>query len=1506
MKKLLLFLLFLPVLVQAAPGPPIKQQALTTNTVTGTFANGEVVTWDNTAKAWTNSLPGTAITNTIVNVVLAITNFNTAHGFYLDWRYGNDATAKPDDPRFPWLTPSNCVEAQWTYLKNGTNNLIMYGRPGIYNVDHFTSVGVDGVAANGVLHFNPTNVTWLLDGVIFQNTKTNECMTLITTNADQFKIVGLTFSSTRQSGATNDRSGILQGAWAWAGHMKGVELDRVTFTNYTRHCMTPKAGTTSGGMSIHHCLFDTYGATNTADFGGLDGQAIPLLANITVDSCVFRNGTRGLETEGFLNTNQHSFAASVTRCVFQNISESSIIIIPDFNPQNYFSILIKDNYFDGSGQEFPYAIICRGGYRNRFVNNYITDYYTGILLEADGTFNVLPQVIGNTIYNTDRPIVAVDNQDEADFITEAEISDNMIHGGSEFGMFLELNDSLIHHNTITDVSNKGIWLAGNATVNDPCQGNTLSENQIYNTDGTGLYIEASVLNTRLRMNVIRDSSVINYNKNGATNVSEIWHEIAGFGINTNAPTEALQVHGKVKLPLIATNRVLITSSTNTVIGGAIGSGLSFDGTTLSATNAGGTNVSVGLTTSTLNSNIVVGNTSISISTAFQTGLNNKGLILQVDPYLDHCESFPVTSVSSTLFTVTRAARRAHTNGAVVRIISDGRIDLASYNIKADGSTDNAMKLQVAGIESQECGAWLVNGIDLGDRLIALKEPWFSAELKLRDIRLVAPIDFSSTANMQGVTNTWAILKTARNPEPFTGYANSNAIVYATPAGFAVGKTIAFNAPYGETLPGGITSGRLYLIKTVAEGVSTNNWMTISEIATPSTELNITTDGTGWLHCNHESGTRIKWENVRLSLNGTNLNGAYWCLQQQAYTEKFRLDMEYPGTNNIGVQVVGQGSYHNYMEIDPYSGGISNPDNTNQIAMIVGGSTTAGGVYHHFTFTTINGNGGVGIRVYGSSHQFEETLFESLRHAGFQLMPSASAIHLGNIRWASITGTNVPCISDLSTATDTYSVGQIRTTGTDVLLVRDTTRGYTIRNWDGSVLTGGGDGDQNEVYPGHYQTYGSFAPWLNGRRMQLNNDNRKLRHIDKGMIVNTSGGSFTNSLPDAAGWLGLDITIIKQFAANSAVVLPYTGQTINGDSSYTLTKLTETATFISDGVSNWLVDTNAPAGGSAAAAGDSGQFLINSNGVIGATPFLTYDNSSRLITFDGTLGDAYWSGNSLFGAAGSHFGLGADGVVKLTIYTDNYLSPSSSNVFSIGGASEIYMYSNVTAGSLSAIGNFSNTVPMTVQGPRTVTQQVNLTEWRSNGGTNLLANVASNGVFVTPKLLLNGGGANDFITMGSANTMELNVNDGGAIARLVNADGFYSYNPALHFGSGLETHLTSVSGGGMKLGSADGVGHVGFLTTSNVFLTSQLYATNGVATYTSNLLATTVISVSDGVTTHWTNTLGRNVQVAWSGGTAVSVGVNANQWPTNGYVILQPSEIISFTNTAGPFVKWKPF
>ena len=83
-------------------------------------------------------------------------------------------------------------------------------------------------------------------------------------------------------------------------------------------------------------------------------------------------------------------------------------------------------------------------------------------------------------------------------------------------------------------------------------------------------------------------------------------------------------------------------------------------------------------------------------------------------------------------------------------------------------------------------------------------------------------------------------------------------------------------------------------------------------------------------------------------------------------------------------------------------------------------------------------------------------------------------------------------------------------------------------------------------------------------------------------------------------------------------------------------------------------------------------------------------------------------------------------------------------------------------------------------------------------------------------------------------------------------------------------------------------------------------TNGISTSISNLLVTTGIAITDGTTLNFTNPIGQNIGVGWSGGTAVTVGVNGSPWPNNGFVILQPGEYISFTNSTAPTAAWKPF
>lgn len=571
--KILISLLWLLILSTSVIAQPLRFNAMTTNRTMVSFTNGEIAVWNAAANAWSNgvatgqsatqvsNIVNAVVTNVATTVILTATNFNAAHTFHLDWMFGDDATAKPNDARFPWRTPTNWIAAQRTYINNGTNYIKGTGRPGIYTNAHFTSAS-GGVSVAGPLWLSPTNIVWDLEGVEFYNPVTNECNTLLISNANNFIIHGLTLRSTRQSGTTNDRSGVLHGAIQIAGVAKRLKFDRITVTNYTRHCVTPAAGFISESTVYEGCHFIRYGATNTADFMGIDGQAIPLLANTLVQGCYFYEGTRGLETEGFIVGNQNSFGAIVENCTFNRISEASILIIPDFTPQNYYSVMIRDCFFNGTGMDFPYAILSRGGQRIRILNNYISDYYTGIMLEADATVNYLTQIKGNTVYLTDRPILCLDNQNEVDAIYKADITDNIIHGGTEFGMYLNINNSVVENNTITEVTAKGIWLAGNTTVNDPCQDNIIRNNQIWETDGTGLFIEATVLNTRVENNIIAGSTVADYNKNGATNVSEIWHTITGVGIGLNNPFSILHVDGDTILDglLTVSNDVQFMSS----------------------------------------------------------------------------------------------------------------------------------------------------------------------------------------------------------------------------------------------------------------------------------------------------------------------------------------------------------------------------------------------------------------------------------------------------------------------------------------------------------------------------------------------------------------------------------------------------------------------------------------------------------------------------------------------------------------------------------------------------------------------------------------------------------------------------------------------------------------------------------------------------------------------------------------------------------------------------------
>lgn len=136
MKKLLLFVWLFSVLVAvSAPAPPILRQALSTNTVTGSFTNNQVPTWDASGLTWipgnggssTGGITLAQATNITDQALLAaLTNANTMHVM----KNGNDTTAVVGQQGKPSLTLTNGAARAKAH---GTNGVILVW-PGVFDV----------------------------------------------------------------------------------------------------------------------------------------------------------------------------------------------------------------------------------------------------------------------------------------------------------------------------------------------------------------------------------------------------------------------------------------------------------------------------------------------------------------------------------------------------------------------------------------------------------------------------------------------------------------------------------------------------------------------------------------------------------------------------------------------------------------------------------------------------------------------------------------------------------------------------------------------------------------------------------------------------------------------------------------------------------------------------------------------------------------------------------------------------------------------------------------------------------------------------------------------------------------------------------------------------------------------------------------------------------------------------------------------------------------------------
>ena len=544
----------------------------------------------------------------------------------------------------------------------------------------------------------------------------------------------------------------------------------------------------------------------------------------------------------------------------------------------------------------------------------------------------------------------------------------------------------------------------------------------------------------------------------------------------------------------------------------------------------------------MSANSSVGATSVSL-TALPSGLI-VGSVVAIDCFTSQCEIRRVTNVTGTTVTVSRLLF-AHAANDVFVIVSDSNVPTAFFNLQADG-TDEWQILQRLFIETGGNAPLTIRG---DQRSYFFQQPIVvDSNSRVQNLRVTtrsgfAPVAATGAAVMVG--NGSFYINAVASTNVFTATESD----HVTPASHNLGvsNTITFSNPYGETLPGGVTSGKVYYVLTTP----TSSTFTVS-VTDGGSVLDVTSDGTGWSVNSVTDGlSRIHWESFHLVDAIADLNGLWASLQQPSWTRNLRIQMTAAASTldaASGFVLDGQLSYHDNLQIDTVANtiGVKVTGSGHVIRGFSdngdGTSTTTGAVFTEAQSCTMlnpwTENVGCGIRISGVSRSVE----------------------IGGA-WLGVMNDSSYPMLQVTDDTTSYRTGLMRVQADDLILVQDTARSITLRSFAGvdSVV------DNGQVFGGLTQPYGANAPHLHERSHVLTSTSATITHYQGFLEINATGGAKTMTLPATTGWLGWQVTVCNASTSGSNLVTVNCtgGDTIDGAASVTLA-VGETMTFVSCG------------------------------------------------------------------------------------------------------------------------------------------------------------------------------------------------------------------------------------------------------------------------------------------------------------------------------------------------------
>ena len=521
---------------------------------------------------------------------------------------------------------------------------------------------------------------------------------------------------------------------------------------------------------------------------------------------------------------------------------------------------------------------------------------------------------------------------------------------------------------------------------------------------------------------------------------------------------------------------------------------------------------------------------------------SRNLVAIVDPGTAQSELREVGTISSSTLTFDRALDYAHSVGARVILSSGSAFSPWVWGAKGDDSTDDWTKLQQA---CNQTSLLLVQLEGMGN-FHRLSQPVCVYESRWQHMAL------KPTAGFAPVDTTGAMVMTAQN-SILTFTASASTDTFTTPSNHnigGVGNMVVFNNPGGETLPGGVVSGRIYFVKTIPTGTT----FTIAA-TTGGATIDITSDGTGWLYGDMLSLCRTRWDGVHLFVDVANLNALQAGIQQPAYMRDLRIDTA-AGTG-VGLTLQGQ---------------LGNFYNTEINSMNVGLRLMGGAVGMSFFGMNMNPSGGTtGIKI-------EDALLNSFFGLWTENIATHVEIGSGLTRidgW--LTGNNGTNDIVKVTTSDqsSYSFDGLYINGIPGNVINDTVRGFTLSKTAAGIDTQG-------YLNGFWQPWGSdpYVIYRNpdGVLTEFRTSNFTVSatwNANTVFLVSSDAGDVTVTLPTAVGNTGKSV-MIKRLGtapgANKVTVATVSSQTIDqGPTSLTMGYM-EYVELYADGFGNWNLRT----------------------------------------------------------------------------------------------------------------------------------------------------------------------------------------------------------------------------------------------------------------------------------------------------------------------------------------------